>query len=825
MKQKLFKNVLNIDNPYKIFSTETKCQIDKKSRNNFKRPSSYGMSKSKDAPIRPFSAHYKPSLVFTTTSKSLKSVTLSSNIYGNYIDFYSNLTQKYSFKSPRVNDYPLLQYMEYLPIKNRPLTAENSHKDKVSFSTDVSNSLHLSYMKEKKSDKKFIRNKKYRFKSAVIKQDNTKNAENDFELLWQNNLFESKFLKKIKIKKTDMNNCLEEKQKNFKFFREYLKKINEIKDIFNQNNLYRSIKFNKKTEIKKENLKIKIGIYSLCLKFFSLSDGGKEKKSQKLYFPLPLMPLFYLLDFITFKVLLSEIVTFNEINNCFEYVNENIFINKINKYINYINNSFESNSNYINNIIYNKKEAFFPLIYDWIVVKNFFDEEEEENNINNNYRCYKLKIVLPKIKFSVDNLNIKINKFLNKYIIGYLLNDNFKNWEKYIFFDLFSSKRFRIITNLIMLSKYNEIPIKKIQLNKKYRIKNKEYEFFMTQIGQNYSLFYTFIPFIVLILFGKREKKFQKINLNLKESINLFIFGKCWGIINTLLKCMFLDKMKNEIFFKLDLLEDSDKTETYDDFKTIGKKSSIKNNNRPKISNLKTGININNSVKKVLAKNNKTGEKDKLLTKYKDKMFEISLINCTLRRINISANNKEEKFFSIPQNLLDDILNIKDENKIFDDNLKRVPLIGKYIGENNKSILFAKQSNIMSEEQNMMDDADIEVGVVEVKKEIPKKEQIQKQISFNPNTLNRLNLSKSTKINITPKKERKQEGKLKTINNVMNKNKRYSIKYNFPKGLSFARNDNRRVSIANSNELKVNRFENIVNDIKRRRTQKLKEYK
>ena len=82
----------------------------------------------------------------------------------------------------------------------------------------------------------------------------------------------------------------------------------------------------------------------------------------------------------------------------------------------------------------------------------------------------------------------------------------------------------------------------------------------MTQIGENYSIYYTFIPHVILIVFGEKDKKFQKIILSLKDSINLVKYEKDWGLINTLFKCMSFDKMKNKIFFRFDLLED-DKNE------------------------------------------------------------------------------------------------------------------------------------------------------------------------------------------------------------------------------------------------------------------------
>ena len=50
------------------------------------------------------------------------------------------------------------------------------------------------------------------------------------------------------------------------------------------------------------------------------------------------------------------------------------------------------------------------------------------------------------------------------------------------------------------------------------------------------------------------------------------------------------------------------------------------------------------------------------------------------------------------------------------------------MGENNKSIIFAKESNYKSEEENMIDDADIMENAIkkEIKNEIAKKENVQK---------------------------------------------------------------------------------------------------
>ena len=482
MKSKIIKQFSLKKNPYLLFSNEKNLHTLRNSFFNIPKSSTYRNTYNKND--RKLTTYNRPNSALLPVSKSLKSITLSSQIYSNYIGYYSNLTQIHSFKNPRFDQYPLRKNKDFLAIKFRPSTARESNNKKLSLLDNKTNSEIKNNIKEDKTAKKPVEKKLLNFKYNVIKSRNDKlNTYNsyktgkDFGELCDINLFESKFLKKIGLKKVDMNNLFEEKQKNFNFFFEYIQRFDHLKNIFKEDNYHRNTKFSGKTSIKKENMEFKLDIYSLCLKFFSLGNN-KEKESQRLYFPFILMPLFYLLDFTSFKVLLSEIIIFNKTNNCFEYIKENLLINIVKKYIDYISNSLEKKKEYINTIIYNKKEAVLSLIYGWIVTKQTLDEEDEmENNdnnsktyFNNNYKCFKLKIVLPKIKFSIENINIKISKFLNKNIIAYLLRNKFKEWGKFIFFDLFSTKRFKIIINLVMLNKFYGISLKKIRLNKIYKV-------------------------------------------------------------------------------------------------------------------------------------------------------------------------------------------------------------------------------------------------------------------------------------------------------------------------------------------------------------------
>ena len=824
MKSKIIKQFSLKKNPYLLFSNEKNLHTLRNSFFIIPKSSTYRNTYNKND--RKLTTYNRPNSALLPVSKSLKSITLSSQIYSNYIGYYSNLTQIHSFKNPRFDQYPLRKNKDFLAIKFRPSTARESNNKKLSLLDNKTNSEIKNNIKEDKTAKKPVEKKPLNFKYNVIKSRNERlktynsyKTGKDFGELCDINLFESKFLKQIGLKKVDMNNLFEEKQKNFNFFFEYIQRFDHLKNIFKEDNYHRNTKFSGKTSIKKEYMEFKLDIYSLCLKFFSLGNN-KEKESQRLYFPFILMPLFYLLDFTSFKVLLSEIIIFNKTKSCFEYIKENLLINILIKYINYISNSLKNKNGYINNITYNKKETVYPLIFDWIVTASSLNEDDEENtniksNSRNNYRCFKLKIVLPKIKFVVDNLNIKINKLLNKHIISNLLKNKFKKWELYIFFDLFNTKRFKIISNLIMLNKYYEIGLKKIKLNKNYKVQNKDYEFFLTHIEDNYSKYYTFIPFIILIVFGKKNKKFQKINLNMKESINLVKFGKKWGMINTLFKCMFFDKTKDKTFFKFELLEDND-NELY---KAITERNN-QNNNYLKTENLNDKIN-SNDINDII--NEK--EKNKIPIKYKDKMYEILLLDFTLQKIIITPKDSENKYYTIPQNILNGIFTKKDVNKIFNTSYTDISLVAKYIGENCNLILTAKESDNIAEEKKMIEEADIENE--KSANEMNNSEESENQenkISIEQNSLNVLQNFEIIQRNNTAKIEVKKEIKIESGKSIKNYEKKYSSKYVFPKGLYLGRSEKKRVSIANKNELNQNRLENMNRYFIKRRTVNLKNY-
>ena len=697
-KLKGINNITSNESPYKLFSSGnniTKAEIKPYSKST-STPHNFIPNKNKknlSILSRPFSSKTNDDQEVSSISKKLKSMTLSNESYTNYINYYSSLTQDYTFKTPRVSSYPLRKNQKYLPITSQNFGSSST-------STGGQDSFFLNFMKEtEQNSNKFIETKPYGFKYGNTKiRIDIKRAKSayptinpkDFQNLCETNIFESELLNQIGLKNIDMYNSLHEKNKNFEFFNNYLEIFNEINDLFNYDNSYKNIKFHAKTSIIKKTVNFQLEIYSLCFKFYLL---GNKEKPQKLYFPFKLLPLFYLLDFQLFKVFLSEILYYDEKNKCLAYIQNNLLLNNIKKYYNFISNTINKDTKYKSFMTYNKNELLFYLIYDWII----------SNKNNEEYKCYKLKITLPKIKFYIDTYNIKIIKHLNKHIIANIIINDFREWEKFILFDLFSNKRFKIITNLIMLNKQNVIKENKIYLNRdpnKHLLTNKRFEFFITENGDNFSNFYIFVPYIILVIYGERKKRYQKINLSWNESKNLVKFKQHWGIINTLLKCMFIDTATNEIFFKLNLLDNIDN----DLYKVI-----IQENSNSKLNSILAKKNNHNIFygKKNSSKNNlihikeKDKDKDKNKTKYKTNNLEISLLECSFKKINISDTQLESKYYKIPENFMKCIFSIKKEKDLFNSNFNDISIIGKCIGECSNNIINAPEENIIDEEEFM----------------------------------------------------------------------------------------------------------------------------
>ena len=522
-------------------------------------------------------------------------------------------------------------------------------------------------------NKKFMKNRKIyrnvRFDPSRNKEREIKNKNNNYFLSFSNGDF-------FENRNNTRNNChindiskinQKNKRNNFEEFKpfdirytksenkEYHEKIEknllflfeEIKNIINNktisyrnNNIYNVSKKKFEYDIQSELriiFRFIIEIKSIYLEFIEINpkDNFKIEKNQKLYFPFYYLPFFYILNFSAFKCFLSEIIIYN--NNTKEFgININNENNIFNKYIkfaeiyhkNYNKIKEKINAKIFEDITYNMNENKYNIKYNWCIYNK--NQKIHDNKI------YKMIIHFPIIKFNFNEKKIKLRKLINKNLIIELFKKKFNNWNKYILFDLFILKKFRIIINNILSHRFDAYKNKKIHLEQNYRNNSKnenKNDFFITFVNSNTTKFFNFIPITVILstYFNSKEKKTNFIQLSLKDTNNIKKLSKCLDISNIISKCICIKKETKEAILNMNVIENIS-----DDFIKV-----VEN------ENLAKNIDIKN--------NNEEND----IFEYKINDIEI---NAMLRRpniinINYDLNQIDISYYDIPEILYNELLN------------------------------------------------------------------------------------------------------------------------------------------------------------------------
>ena len=580
-------------------------------------------------------------------SKNLKSVAVSNKLFSNYMEKYNNLTQDYCFKSPGNDNYPIRKNARYLSsgiksanalylnrnnrlIVKRPLTNISRLKQ---ISVERNNLFHI-----------------------VNKSDINRNPNNDLLLSISEGLSSNdKSMSRLSNNNIDLDNDKNTKSENFEYLKNYINNINDLNEYFDKEKLSHS------NVLSKGNVQYKLIIYSLCLKFRNIRNDNKsvKQKYQKLYLNFKYLPILYLVNYEIFKTFLSDIIYYDYTSNAFA-INKN-FDSICEKYYNYINKNINSENTNINDIIFYKNEFCFPSFYKWFVYNKCNDNDNDKNNNDNkgkssiNALIFDLKIEFPKIKFKIINYGITIKNNLKKSLVIQLMKAKFYKWEEIILYDLFFIKKFRYIINSILIGhkKYYKQKISLLQNysgeNNKISINlNHNFEFYITEINENFSTFFIFSPYIITLSRQKINYN-QEINLTLKESKSLYKFSKYWGFMNTLLKCINYNSEvnKNKITFNFDLLD-----------------------------NIPLSYFKENEIKI-------KEKKDQM--KFKFNKIDIMVSDCTLKKFIIINEGKSlEKLYKVPPKFLNIILQNKE----------------KYLLEENKIIEYCKEIKEEKEIEN-----------------------------------------------------------------------------------------------------------------------------
>ena len=538
--------------------------------------------------------------------KVLKSVTLSSDIFLNYMDDYNNLTQDYCFKTPKNSVYPLRKNLRYLSLASIQDIQTKSKNNKRLMSAKV-------YTNAKLGKKKF-----------KLKEKN-KNKE-------KRNIYRKRISLSEKFNKSiDLDNDKYIQKKNFDFI------VNYVKNKYYKNNInnnFNESKLKCENILTAENLKYKLTISSICLKFRLINksntnenNNDKDNSYKKIYIKFKYLPIFYLLDFQLLKLFISEIIFYDK---NFVLNNDKIINQICDKYSKYIMLNINKN----NDFIFFKDEFLFALNYKWIVY-----------DIKNIFMVYELSIEMPKIKIKILEKETMIKNNLKKCLLLNLMKNNFDSWDKTVLFELFYIKKFRTIINSL-IKPDSVFAYKKINFNNTNSFSeyhnDKIFHFFISDISKKISKYYIFNPYKIILM--EKKKIRREMQLNLKESKILLRFKNILGTKNTLLKCVSIENNKNIKIYSNIIDDDNYNDDVY------------------KINfNFDILDNITNDYIKIFRKN--ITENDKKDNQIKIGKIDINLINCSLKRmlININNNKYEEKLFEIPQKFIYLVLNNKNE--------------------------------------------------------------------------------------------------------------------------------------------------------------------
>ena len=563
--------------------------------------------------------------------------------------------EKIDFRKLRMKDYKLV------PNFWKKQSKDYQKKDSTFFSSFINGNFFDNNKRKKMNgfNKGFSRYEGF---------DDNKEEFKNYDLNYSNNENKDYFMKK---------------EQNILFLFDEMKSIgndlnnnNDINDIYNK-----KVDINMKSP--KANYNFLLEIKSICLKFteFNPKENFKKMEKQKIYLPFKYLPLFYILDFVSFKCFLSELLTYDNTNNKF-VIKEKEKKNIINKYIeiaenyykNYLSIKEKNDLKIFNGITYNLNENKYQLCYDWCIYT-------KEKGGNYDKKIYKMNIILPTVKFNLNKERIKIRKKINKNLIVEFIRNNFSNWKKHILFELFILRKFRIIINHIFTKKFYLYSNKKIYVDNTYipsNLSNNKYDFFITNLNTNITKYFSFIPKIVILSY-KINPQFIKTDyflLSIKDINNIKKLSKYLDIYNIIIKCICINKHKNHVSLNMNLIDNVS-------------------------TDFMESINNEKNLKEIEIKDDHN--ENKIFT-YKSNDFDINILLRKSKIINISFDKDiiELLYYDIPELLLEDILKNNNNNHIESiyNCMEEIILNSENnMGDKNREILYINGDEVLSKKE------------------------------------------------------------------------------------------------------------------------------
>ena len=373
-------------------------------------------------------------------------------------------------------------------------------------------------------------------------------------------------------------------------------------------------------------------------------DREKGKNAQRIYLPFRYFPLFFLLNYSSFKVFISEIISYDKENNKFSIKADENLKKIIKKYSEYCQNKLnlytnENNETVFKDIIFYENEFHYNYIYQWIIYDNL-------NTSKIKTKCFRLKIIFPLITLKILNYGITFNKFLNKCVSLELIKNNFISWDRYILYNLFMYKNLRNTFKYILKQERNYLSF---ELTSKFIgpiidntiAKKNNFDFFITETlsGKNHYYYFASYKATISSWIHREYDLHDSVSLQLNDTRKIHKLAKHFGLLGIFNKCLFDNKLTKRYYFSFKYIKDINP----DNILTI--QNDDKNNNNGNI--------INKKYKQA----------------FKNNGIEYHLIirECLLceKIINI-FNYCELKYYKIPEDLLQYLL---EENNINDNKI------------------------------------------------------------------------------------------------------------------------------------------------------------
>ena len=429
--------------------------------------------------------------------KGTKNLIVHSSTYNSYSRDYTNLTQTSTFKSPEIEEYPILKNTTFIPLRCQTATTRNPTKPPIKkLLLQLNDNPSTSNTRNKHNNNKngicFITETESKRRCQTARNERRKyhlNTNHTHTLKYKEDIFS---LLDILFKDDKYEHLYYDESVIFHNEEHYITYIEQTVEQFkknkNENHCYHLDKtyFNTTDEYVNNNehnnnninsllTSSKLSLHSMTINFINLTD--KTKPPITFSIPFALLPVFYYKNFQNIKYILLSLIQFSSTYDSIT-LNEDEFYNLLINSIEFNNkpitnekksikflkmNTKIPNNNNINNKaygnLYSKKMKITQTYHKTKLLNQQHHQHQQWKYLNTltNYwiageYLYKIEIKVPEITVNVRNK--QITKYIDAELLLFLLEHNFVNWDFYIIHYLFSIKYFRTLI-VSILSKHN----------------------------------------------------------------------------------------------------------------------------------------------------------------------------------------------------------------------------------------------------------------------------------------------------------------------------------------------------------------------------------